>query len=176
MKDNGAAVGKYVTVLIFWLIPVALMLIPILYPTEGYVRDMLVLPVIFILLYVAFLLSPLFRPLRNLDFFDDIPEAVQRQVDAQRARKDARDLIKLYDGGSLPNVYELANLTPFQRGLMRTLDRLRTDAEWHSSNAEVSHDLLERMETLMRATPEEEPEEAPTRPQKNQKKKSAKHH
>ena len=172
MRDDRSAVGKYLTILIFWLIPVALMLIPILYPTEGYVRDMLVLPVIFILLYVAFLLFPLFRPLRNLDFFDEVPEAVERHVDALRARKDARDLIKLYDGGRLPNVYELASLTPFQRDLKRTLDMLRTDAEWHSSNAEVSHDLLERMETLMKATAEEEPEEAPTR---SQKRKSAKH-
>jgi len=166
MKDGRSALGKYLTILIFWLIPVGLILIPLLYPTEGYVRDMLVLPVIFILLYVAFLLSPLFRPLRNLDLFDEVPEAVERHVDAQRARKDARDLIRLYDGGRLPNVYELASLTPFQRDVKRILDRLRADAEWHSSNAEVSRDLLERMETLMRAAEEEEPEEPASRPQK----------
>ena len=159
MRDAKSVFSKYAIVLVFWLIPVVLILLPLLYPVEGSLRDILVLPVILVLLYVAILLAPLFRPLRNVDFFDDIPDAIERFVDAQRARKDARELIKLYDGGHLPNVYELTNLTPFQRELRRTLDRLKSDAEWHASNAEVSRDLLERMETLMRATVSEEQQE-----------------
>ena len=163
MRDGNSAAGKYVTVLLFWLIPVGLILIPLVYPTEGYVREILVLPVIFVLLYVAFLLSPLFRPLRNIDYFDDVPETIQRYVDARRARKEARDLIRLYDGGRLPNVYELPSLTPFQRDVKRITDGLRIDTEWHASNAEVSRDLLERMEALMRASDEEESEHEPSR-------------
>jgi hypothetical protein len=163
MKDGNSAAGKYVTVLLFWLVPVALIVIPMVYPTEGYVREILVLPVIFVLLYVAFLLSPLFRPLRNIDYFDDVPETIERYVDARRARKEARDLIRLYAGGRLPNVYELSSLTPFQRDVKRMADGLRMDAEWHASNAEVSRDLLERMEALMRATEEEESEQEPSR-------------
>jgi len=108
-----------------------------------------------VLLYMSFILSPLFRPLRNLDFFDDVPETIERFVDSQRARKDARGLIRLYDGGHLPNVYELTALTPFQKELKSTLDKLRSDAAWHASNAEVSGDLLERLETLMRTEDEE---------------------
>jgi len=127
---------------------------------------MIVLPVIFVLLYVSFVLSPLFRPLRNLDFFDEVPDAVERRVEARRARKDARDLLRLYAGGRLPNVYELTSLTPFQRDVKRLLDKLRNDAEWHAGNAEVSRDLLEQMEALMRATEEEEPEEELPKPQK----------
>jgi hypothetical protein len=172
MKDARTGIGKYVTILIVWLIPVALMLIPLFYQTEGYLRDMLVLPVILILLYLAFLLSPLFRPLKNIDLFDEVPAAVERRVIALRTRKDARDLIRLYDGGRLPNVYELTDLTPFQKDVKRMLDDLRADATWHTSNAEVSQDLLERMETLMRVTEEEEPEEEPSRPQR---KKGGKH-
>ncbi|MBN1152445.1 MAG: hypothetical protein JXA58_04475 [Dehalococcoidia bacterium] len=154
MRDDRSALGKYMTVLIVWLIPVALVLIPLLYPTEGYVRDMMVLPVLLILLYVALLLAPLFRPLRNLDFFDDLPEAIDRHVDAKRARKEARELIRLYADGHLPNVDELSDLTPFQRGVKRTLDTLRIDAEWLSGNAEVSRNLVERMETLMHSVDE----------------------
>lgn len=156
MSDDKSTIGKYVTVLLAWLIPVLLVLIPLVYPDEGYARDMLALPVIFLLLYVAFLVAPLLHPLKNLDFFDDIPEVVERYSDAQRARRDARDLMRLYDGGRLPNVYELRTLTPFQRDVKRMADRLRADVDWHSGNAEVSRDLLERMETLMRATEEEE--------------------
>jgi hypothetical protein len=163
MRDGSSAAGKYVTVILFWLIPVALIIIPVVYPTEGYVREILVLPVIFLLLYVAVLLAPLFRPLRNIDFFDDVPETIERYVEARRARNEARDLIRLYDGGKLPNVYELASLTPFQKNVKHIADGLRIDAEWHASNAEVSHDLLERMETLMRATGEEEAEREPSR-------------
>ena len=88
MRDGNPAAGKYVTILLFWLIPVALILIPVVYPTEGYVREILVLPVIFLLLYIAFLLSPLFRPLRNIDFFDDenlIDEACAHADQAGRA-------------------------------------------------------------------------------------------
>lgn len=171
MNDYRSVTSKYATVLVFWLVPVALILIPLLYPAEGYMRDMLVLPVLLILLYVAVLLAPLFRPLRNLDFFDDIPEAVERHVDALRARKEARELIRLYADGHLPDVYELPNLTPFQRGLKRTLDTLRLDAEWHASNAEVSRDLLERMDVLMHTANEPPAAEDPSRPQR---KKSAK--
>ena len=163
MKDDRIPFGKYVAVLIFWLIPVVLIVIPVLYPVEGYLRDILVLPVILVLLYVSFILSPLFRPLRNVDFFDELPEAIERFVDARRARKDARDLIRLYDGGRLPNVYELTNLTPFQNGLKRTLEKLKSDGDWHAGNAEVSRDLLERMEALMRATEVEEPDAEPAR-------------
>jgi len=159
MSDDRSAVGKYVTVLLAWLIPVLLVLIPLVYPAEGYARDMLALPVIFLLLYVAFLVAPLLRPVKNLDFFDDIPDVVERYSDAQRARRDARDLLRLYDGGRLPNVYELTTLTPFQRDVKRMVDRLRSDADWHSGNAEVSRDLLERMEALMRTTEVEEEEE-----------------
>jgi hypothetical protein len=156
MGDNRSTLGKYVTVLIFWLVPVVLILIPLFYPDDGYLRDILVLPVLLVLLYMSFILSPMFRPLRNLDFFDDIPETIERFVDAQRARKDARGLIRLYDGGHLPNVYELTALTPFQKELKSTLDKLRSDAAWHVSNAEVSRDLLERLETLMRTRDDEE--------------------
>jgi len=166
MKDARAGIGKYVTILIVWLIPVALMLIPLFYHTEGYLRDALVLPVILILLYLSFLLSPLFRPLRNLDFFDEVPGVVERHIDALRARKDARALIRLYDGGRLPNVYELTNLTPFQNEVKRILEELQASATWHASNAEVSQDLLERMEALMRATEDEEPQAEPSRPQR----------
>lgn len=161
MRDDRSPIGKYVAVLIFWLIPVVLILIPLFYPSEGYLRDILVLPVILMLLYVSFILSPMFRPLRNLDFFDDVPETIERFVDEQRARKDARGLIRLYDGGQLPNVYELTVLTPFQKEVKRTLDGLRSDSEWHASNAEVSRDLLERMEYLMRAGVDEAPESEP---------------
>ena len=157
VNDNRSAVGKYATVLVFWLVPVALILIPILYPAEGYVREMLVLPVLLVLLYVAVLLAPLFRPLRNIDFFDDIPEAVERHVDALRTRREARELIRLYSDGGMPDVYSLSSLTPFQRGLKWTLDTLRLDSEWHSSNLEVSRDLLERMESLIHT--EDEPAE-----------------
>lgn len=169
MKDDRSAVGKYVTVLIFWLIPVALILIPLLYPTEGYLRDMLVLPVLLVLLYVAVILAPLFRPLRNLDFFDDVPETIERFVDAQRARRDARDLIRLYHDGHLPNVNELETLTPWQRGVKRTLDALRLDADWHAGNAEVSQDLLARMESLMHTGAEEQVEDESARRQRSRK-------
>ncbi len=164
MRDAKSVFSKYAVVLVFWLIPVVLILVPLLYPTQGSLRDILVLPVILVLLYVAILLSPLFRPLRNIDFFDDIPDAIERYVDEQRARKDARDLIKLYVGGHLPNVYELTNLTPFQRQLAHTLELLKNSSEWHASNAEVSRDIVDRLETLMRATETEEQADEPARP------------
>jgi hypothetical protein len=168
MRDARSGIGRSITILVVWLIPVALMLISYFYPTEGgYLRDILVLPVILVLLYTAFLVAPLFRPLRNLDFFDDVPDAIERRVGAQRVRKDARDLIRLYDGGRLPNVYEMTTLTPFQSDVKRIAEGLRADADWHASNAEVSRDLLERMETLMHAKEEEdEPEGESSRPQR----------
>ncbi len=171
MSDNRASIGRYLTVLVLWLIPVALILFPLLYPTEGFVRDMLLLPVILLLLYVAFLLAPLFRPLKNIDFFDDVPGTIERYATAHRARKDVRDILRLYQGGRLPNVYELPNLTPFQKDVKRMCDRLRNDADWHASNAEVSRDLLDRMEALMHASEEhqedeQQSEKKPPRPAK----------
>ena len=109
MKDDRTAVARYATVLVVWLIPIALMLIPVLYPTQNYLRDALVLPVIALTLYAAFLVSPLLQPLKNIDLFDEIPDLIERYTDERRARKDARDLLRLYDGDSLPNVYEIEN-------------------------------------------------------------------
>lgn len=174
MSDNRSAVGKYFTVLIAWLMPVALVLVPVFHPAEGYLREMLVLPVLLLLLYVAILLAPLFRPVRNLDFFDDLPDLVERHVDALRARKEARGLIRLYTDGHLPNVYELDTLTPFQRELKRTLETLRLDAEWHSGNAEVSADLLERMKSLMDTRDEPPADNLSATPQRPQRKKGGK--
>jgi len=159
MDDERSPVGKYLTVLILWIIPVVLILVPLLYPTEGHVRDILVLPVIVILLYIAFILAPLFHPPRNADFFDEVPRTIERYANEQRARKDVRDILKLYQGGRLPNVYELPRLTPFQKDVKRMCERLRADAEWHASNVELSRDLLERMHALMRAEAEDEEEE-----------------
>jgi len=103
VRDDRSAVGKYLTILIFWLIPVALMLIPILYPTEGYVRDMLLLPVTSILLYVSFLLFPLFCPFRILDLFAELPEAPDRNLDAHRVRSDPHGTLKHDERGRLRN-------------------------------------------------------------------------
>ncbi len=160
MDDERSPVGKYLVVFILWIIPVVLILIPLLYPTEGYVRDMLVLPVIVILIYVAFILAPLFYPIKNADFFDEVPKTIERFANEQRARKDVRDILKLYHGGRLPNVYELTELTPFQKDIKRMCERLRADVEWHSSNAEMSRELLDRMEALMHAREEADEEDA----------------
>jgi len=150
MKDDRGAVAKYLTALIIWLVPVSLLLIPVLYPTEGFVRDLLILPAILVMLYVAFILTPLFSPLKNIDFFDELPRSIERFVEGQRARRDARDIIKLYDKSRMPNVYEMEELTPFLRNIRHTCDTLRASREWHLSNAEVSSSLLEKMEALMR--------------------------
>ncbi len=165
MDDERSPVGKYLVIFILWIIPVVLILVPLLYPTESYVRDMLVLPVIVILIYVAFILAPLFYPLKNADFFDEVPKTIERFANEQRARRDVRDILKLYDGGRLPNVYELSDLTPFQKDIKRMCERLRADVEWHSSNAEKSRDLLDRMEALMRVREAEEGEGDEEQPQ-----------
>lgn len=164
MDDERTPVTKYLVVLILWVIPVVLILVPLLYPTEGYVRDMLVLPVIIVLLYVAFILAPLFHPIKNADFFDEVPRTIERFANEQRSRKDVRDILKLYRGGRLPNVYELTELTPFQKDIRRMCERLRADVEWHASNAEMSRELLDRMEALMHV--KEEEEELPPEPEK----------
>ena len=163
MKDDRSAIAKYLTILLIWLIPVAFILIVVLYPVEDYLRDILVLPVIIVLLYVSFLLAPMFRPLKNVDYFDELPAAIERFVDSQRVRKDARDLIRLYHDGTLPNVYELSDLTKFQKDVLRMAESLRADAGWHSSNHQVSQDLLDRIEQLM-GLRQEELDEAMTTP------------
>ena len=163
MKDDRSAIAKYFTILLIWLIPVAFILIVVLYPVEDYLRDILVLPVIIVLLYVSFLLAPMFRPLKNVDYFDELPAAIERFVDSQRVRKDARDLIRLYHDGTLPNVYELSDLTKFQKDVLRMAESLRADAGWHSSNHQVSQDLLDRIEQLM-GLRQEELDEAMTTP------------
>ena len=155
MKDDRSAIRKYLTILLIWLVPVAFMLIVVFYPVEDYLRDILLLPVIVVLLYLAFLLSPMFRPLKNVDYFDELPAAIERFVDSQRVRKDARDLIRLYHDGTLPNVYELSERTRFQKDVFRIAESLRADAGWHSSNHQVSQDLLDRMEQLMGLRKEE---------------------
>jgi len=163
VKDDRSAIAKYFTILLIWLIPVAFILIVVLYPVEDYLRDILVLPVIIVLLYVSFLLAPMFRPLKNVDYFDELPAAIERFVDSQRVRKDARDLIRLYHDGTLPNVYELSDLTKFQKDVLRMAESLRADAGWHSSNHQVSQDLLDRIEQLM-GLRQEELDEAMTTP------------
>ncbi|MFW6102896.1 MAG: hypothetical protein ACOC7M_01230 [Chloroflexota bacterium] len=167
MKDDRSAIAKYLTVLIVWLVPIALMLVPVLYPAEGFVRDALVLPVIVLTLYAAFLVSPMFQPLKNVDFFDEIPGVIEKHTEERRARIEARDLLRLYNDGSLPKVYEIENPTRFQRDLRRTCDTLRAAAEWHSSNGEVSANLLERLESLM--TRDEEEQAPVPRPQRGRK-------
>lgn len=167
MDDERTSVSKYVVVLLLWIIPVVLILVPQLYPTEGYVRDMMVLPVIIVLLYVAFILAPLFHPIKNADFFDEVPKTIERFANEQRARKDVRDILKLYRSGRLPNVYELTELTPFQKDIKRMCERLRADVEWHNSHAGMSRELLDRMEALMHAHDEEE-EEQPQPEKKSQ--------
>jgi hypothetical protein len=161
MRDDRGAVIKYATALIIWLVPVALLLIPVLYPTEGVYRDLFILPAVLIMLYVAFILTPMFSPIRNVDFFDELPRAIERFVDGQRARRDARDILKLYDKSKMPNVYEMEELSPYLRNVRRTCDVLRASSEWHMSNAEVSGSLLEKMEALMhyKEAPEEELED-----------------
>jgi len=174
MKDDRSAVARYVTALLVWLVPIALMLVPVLYPAEGYLRDALVLPVILLTLYASFLVSPLFQPLRNIDLFDEIPGLISRHTDEQRARREARELLRLYEGDSLPRVYEMKNLTRFQRDLLRTCEDLRSAAEWHASNGEVSGNLLERIENLM--TRDEEGEETPPPlPQQGRKRRKSSH-
>jgi len=163
VKDDRSAIRKYLTILLVWLIPVAFILIAVLYPVEDYLRDILVLPIIVVLLYVAFLISPMFSPLKNVDYFDEIPAAIERFVESQRTRKDARDLIRLYHDGTLPNVYELPDLTRFQKDVLRIAEFLRADAGWHGSNQQVSQDLLDRMEQLM-GLRKEELDEAMTTP------------
>lgn len=161
MRDDRGAVTKYMTALIIWLVPVALLLIPILYPTEGVFRDLFILPAVLIMLYVAFILTPMFSPLKNVDFFDELPRNVERFVDGQRARRDARDILRLYDKSKMPNVYEMEELSPYLKNVRRTCDVLRASSEWHMSNAEVSGSLLEKMEALMhyKEAPEEELED-----------------
>ncbi len=157
MRDDKSAVQKYFTMLIIWLVPVALMVAAAVRPVEGFTRDLLLLPAIVMLLYAAYLVAPLFRPLKNADFFDELPAQIERIVDSQRARKDARELIKLYDGDRIANVYELAELTPFQKGIKHTCEVLKYHSEWHSSNAQASRDLLDRLEGLMHVDEPEEP-------------------
>ena len=161
MRDDRGAITKYLTALTIWLVPVALMLIPILYPAEGIYRDMFILPVILIMLYVAFILTPMFSPLKNVDFFDELPRNIERFVDGLRARRDARDILRLYDKSKMPNVYEMEELSPYLKNVRRTCDVLRASRDWHASNAEVQGTLLEKMEALMhyKEAPEEEPEE-----------------
>jgi len=163
VKDDKPAIRKYFTILLVWLIPVGFILIAVLYPVENYLRDILVIPVLVVLMYVAFILSPMFRPLKNVDYFDELPATIERFVDSQRARKDARDLIRLYHDGTLPNVYELSDLTKFQKEVLRITESLRTEAGWHSSNHQVAQDLLDRMEQLM-GLRKEELDEAMTTP------------
>ncbi len=149
MRNDRTGIFKYLNAIIIWMIPVVLILLAMLYPMEQYIRDILVLPVIGLLLYVAFLLAPMFSPLKNINYFDDVPATVERVVVAQRAREDARELLKLWRDGSLPNVYELTELTKFQKDVLRMATDLRTDIDWHTSNQQVTQALLERMETLM---------------------------
>ncbi len=161
MREERSAVQKYATMLLIWLVPVGLMVAAVVRPVEGLTRDLLMLPAIVMLLYAAFLVTPLFSPIRNADFFDDLPSQIGRIIDSRRARKDARELIKLYDGDRLPNVYEMKELTRFQRGLLQTCETLKSHSEWHASNAQASRDLLDRLEALMRAQEPQEPEEKP---------------
>ncbi len=161
MREERSAVQKYATMLLIWLIPVGLMVAAVVRPVEGLTRDLLMLPAIVMLLYTALMVAPLFSPIRNADFFDDLPSQIERIIDSRRARKDARELIKLYNGDRLPNVYELKDLTRFQKGLLNTCETLKSHAEWHSSNAEASRDLLDRLEALMRTEEPEEPEAKP---------------
>jgi hypothetical protein len=154
MKDDRSAIARYATILVVWLVPIALMLVAVLYPVQSYLRDALVLPVIAVTLYAAFLVSPLVQPWKNVDLFDEIPGVVSKFTDEQRARRDARALLRLYQGDSLPKVYEIQHPTRFQRDLRRTCDDLRAAAEWHAGNGEVSANFLERLESLM--TREEE--------------------
>jgi hypothetical protein len=168
MRDDRSVVQKYLTMLLIWLVPVALMVTAAVRPVEGMTRDLLMLPAIVMLLYAALLLVPLFNPIRNADFFDELPASIERIIDSQRARKDARELIKLYDGDRLPNVYELQKLTRFQKGILHTCEMLKSHTEWHASNAEVSRDLLDRLQELMHADETEEPEPK-TPPAKRQK-------
>jgi len=161
MRDDRGAVTKYAIALAIWLVPVALLLIPILYPTEGFARDLLILPAVLLMLYVAFILTPMFSPLKNVDFFDELPRNIERFVEEQRARRDARDIVKLYDNSKMPNVYEMEELSPYLKNVRRTCDVLRASHEWHASNAEVAGNLLDKMESLMhyKEDPQDEPEE-----------------
>ncbi len=172
MRDDRSMVQKYLVMLLVWMVPVALMVAAAVRPVEGMARDLMLLPAIAMLLYAALLLAPLFTPIRNVDFFDELPASIERIIDSQRARKDARDLIKLYDGDRLPNVYELQQLTRFQKGILHTCEVLKSHGEWHASNAEVSRDLLDRLEELMHVAETEE-QESKTLPAKRQK--TAKH-
>ena len=149
MKDDRSGVYKYLIAIFMWMIPVMLILTAMLYPMEQYLRDILLLPVIGVLLYVGFLLAPMFRPLKNINYFDDIPSTIERFVVAQRAREDSRALLKLWHDGSLPNVYELTDLTKFQKDVLRMAMDLRADTDWHSSNLQLSQALLDRLDTLM---------------------------
>ncbi|MBN1855774.1 MAG: hypothetical protein JW846_02330 [Dehalococcoidia bacterium] len=163
MKDARTSVHKYLLVIIMWMIPVVLILTAIVYPMEQYLRDMLVLPVIVVLLYVAFLLAPMFTPIKNVNYFDEVPSTIERFVLGQRAREDARELLKLWHDGSLPNVYELTALTKFQKDVLRIVTDLRADTEWHNSSLQLSEALLERMDTLM-GLHDEEVDESMTTP------------
>lgn len=149
MKDAHSAVARYATILVLWIVPIGLMLVPILYPSQSYLRDALVLPAIVITLYAAFLVAPLVQPLRNMDLFDEIPGLISRYTDEQRARREARDLLRLYEGDSLPRVYDIQNPTRFQRDLLHTCEDLRAAAQWHENHGEISGNLLERIESLM---------------------------
>jgi hypothetical protein len=158
MREDRSAVQKYATMLLVWLIPVGLMVAAVVRPVEGLTRDLLMLPAIVMLLYAAFLVAPLFYPIKNADFFDDLPSQIERIIASQRARKDARELIRLYDGDRLPNVYQLKELTRFQKGILQTCEMLKSHAEYHASNAQASRDLLDRLEGLMRLEEPQEPE------------------
>ena len=41
MKDDRSAIARYATILVVWLVPIALMLVAVLYPVQSYLRDAL---------------------------------------------------------------------------------------------------------------------------------------